>query len=89
MVCDDCGKPYGISEWPYCPHGTPTFQVDAYSSEIFDIGLGTTVSSSHDRAAKARRMGLFEKKPPDDTPTRRRDTRDRQMAKREIYHRAS
>lgn len=24
--CDDCGVEYAEGEWPYCPHGKPTYQ---------------------------------------------------------------
>ena len=85
IVCDDCGESYGISEWPYCPHGLPSYRVDAYSEPVFDISLGETVSSNRDRERIARRLNLVEKNPPADTPARRADIRDRQMAKRAIY----
>lgn len=87
IQCDDCGKHYQIGEWPLCPHGKPSYRVDAYSSPVFDIGLGEMVSSSRDRARIARQKNLVEKHAPADTPARRADIRDRQMAKREVYHR--
>ena len=76
-----------MGEWPYCPHGAPTYQVDAYSEARFDIGLGEMVSSSRDRARIARSKNLIEKNPPADTQARRNDIRDRQMAKKEMYYR--
>jgi len=82
--CDDCGKAYSIGEWPLCPHGVPSYRVDAYNP-VFDLSLGETVSSSRDRERIARIKNLVEKHPPADTPARRADVRDRQMAKREVY----
>ena len=83
--CDDCGEHYSIGEWYLCPHGKPTYSIDAYSTPRFDLGLGEMVSSSRDRAAICRRKNLIEKNPPADTPKRQADIRDRQMAKRSLY----
>ncbi len=83
VLCDVCNTYYSTGEWPWCPHGNPTFRVDNYAP-VFDIGLGETVTSSRDRARIAASKNLIEKKPPADTISRRADIRDRQMAKKEL-----
>lgn len=92
--CDTCGTTLRVGDWPCCglgatppsdhtcDHGRPTYTVDAHEP-VFDISLGATVASSHERNRLAQRMGMIEKKPPADTPAMRADIRDRQMAKRE------
>lgn len=24
-ICPECGRPFGIGMWPFCPHGVPSF----------------------------------------------------------------
>ena len=49
--CEICGLKYSIGEWPWCPHGGHTFQVDAFEP-YFDEHIsadGKWISSSHQR----------------------------------------
>lgn len=33
-ICPDCGKEYGIGEWPICPHGKPHGDIDSLAEYI-------------------------------------------------------
>lgn len=31
-TCEGCGQQYGISEWPFCPHGVPQGMLGEYKA---------------------------------------------------------
>jgi hypothetical protein len=42
-ICEDCGKAYGVGQWPHCPHGRVT-PIDAqiHSSEKVTVFANPT-----------------------------------------------
>ena len=45
MVCDHCGHPVTVGDWPWCPHGRPRFGIQ--TDEAF-IGGKTFEHLGHD-----------------------------------------
>ena len=49
--CDSCGNELKVGDWPYCPHGTSRYRVDAFDP-YFDHDLtpdGVWISSTAQR----------------------------------------
>lgn len=64
-TCDTCGKPVEVAEWPFCPHGRPSYNVisDSIRGGITLENLGptpVTVYSHTERKAIMRARGLRE-----------------------------
>jgi len=58
--CDSCGNELHIGDWPYCPHGSSRFHVDAFEG-YFDEMIDSDpvwITSAHQRRKIMDEKGL-------------------------------
>lgn len=55
--CPDCGRPFEIGDWPFCPHGTPRYGVigDEIPGGFVQENFGHTPETFYSKRAMARR----------------------------------
>ena len=65
MICEKCGQPLQIGEWPFCPHGMPLHGLKQLGDEIdeWNENVGPEPVHFTSRAERARYLkehGLIE-----------------------------
>lgn len=69
-ICDSCGKEYSVGEWPFCPHGQPSYYFAHFTPYVdenivsedhkyYDKNLGgVLISSERQREQIMKEEGL-------------------------------
>lgn len=65
-LCDECGKEYGIGDYPFCPHGKPLGMGPEFRAYLDEENFPkpVEVTSLAQKRRLERIYGLVEREPP-------------------------